>query len=198
MPKKSFFRSLAKKLSLEVVEGDIIKISGIALTALIAIQLVFTKGLHLVEDLKGDVLGSHESAEAEQIVDHSEVEHEPAGGEEDLFKAMVENSRDIVLKWNADGVITYTNPFGAQFFGYSQDDIIGKSIFLLVPGVESETQRDLNQMLRNIQKEPEKYESTANETIKKNGERVWVIWTNSEIETEDGQEILSIGRPSER
>jgi len=195
MPKKSFLRSLAKKFSLEVVEGDIIKVSGIALTALIAIQLVFTKGLHVIEDLKGDVLGAHESAE---VVEEIIATEEADPGNEDLFKAIVENSRNIVLEWNEGGVITYINPFGAQFFGYSQDEITGKSIFLLVPGVESETQRDLNQMLLDIQKDPEKHESTANESIKKNGERAWVIWTNSEIETEAGKEILSIGRAGTR
>lgn len=198
MPKKSLLKSLAKKFSLEVFEGDIIKAAGIALTALVAVQIVFTKGMHLVKDLKSDVLGSHghEAAVVEEV-----VEPEPTVEEiedEDPYKAMVENSRDIVLKWNAGGVITYINPFGAQFFGYSQDEIIDKSIFLLVPGSESETQRDLNQMLRDIQKEPEMHENTENENIKKNGDRVWIIWTNSEIETETGKEILSVGRPSER
>ncbi|MFH0834320.1 MAG: PAS domain-containing protein [Patescibacteria group bacterium] len=194
MPKKSFLRSLAKRFSLEIVEKDIIKISGIVLTALIAIQLVFTKGLHVVEDLKSDVLGSHESAKTEQVVEPEKTEQEV----KDPYQAMVENSRNIVLEWNSGGVITYINPFGAEFFGYGQKEIIGKSIYLLVPGVESESQRDLNQMLRDVQREPEKFENTANENIKKNGERVWIIWTNSEIETKDGTEILSIGRAGQR
>ena len=179
MPKKSFFRALAKKVSLEVIEGDVIKIAGIVLTIIVASQIVITKGVHFVHDLKSDVLGADEHATAEEIV---EPEHPAAESEiEDLYRAMVENSRAIVLKWNADGVITYMNPFGADFFGYEQNEVIGKSIFLLVPGVESESQRDLNQMLREIQNEPETHENTANETIKKNGERVWIIWTNSEI-----------------
>jgi len=195
MPKKSFLRALAEKFSLEVVEGDIIKIAGIALTIIVASQIVITKGAHFVHDLKSDVLGAgeHEAA-AEDVVEPEKTEPEI----KDIYQTMVENSRTIVLEWNAGGVITYINPFGAEFFGYSQDEIIGKSIFLLVPGVESGSQRDLNQMLRDIQREPEKFESTANENIKKSGERVWVIWTNSEVETKDGKEILSIGRAGER
>jgi len=193
MPKKSAKKSLRKKFSLEFLEGDVIKIAGIALTALVATQIVFTKGSHLIKEMSADVLGTHESAEVEL----SATEHEDVISE-DFYKKIVEGSKSVILKWDADGVITYMNPFGAEFFGYTQDEVIGKSIFLLVPGVESETQRDLNELLRDIQKNPEKFQSSANENIKKDGKRVWVIWTNSAIHSDQGGEILSIGNEGSR
>ncbi len=204
MPKKlpaTEQKPAKKKLSLEIFEGDVIKITGIVLTILIAIQIVFVKGSHLVKEMKSDVLGSHESAEIHETEKHGiNLEKIQAGDEEhedftseDFYKKIVENSKTIILKWDLDGMITYMNPFGAEFFGYTQDEIIGKSMFLLVPGIESITKRDLNQVLRDIQKDPAKFRSSENENIKKNGERVWMIWTNTTIHSDGKSEILSMG-----
>jgi PAS domain S-box-containing protein len=191
---------LAKKLSLELLEGNIIKIAGIALTAIVATQIVFTKGFHFVQELRTDVLGVHEVAEEQthtpeesiaeiHTVDYADADSIP----ENFYQAIVENSKNIILKWDSNGVITYMNPFGAEFFGYTQAEIIGKSVFLLVPGVESVSQRDLNQTLSNIQKDPEKFRNSAHENIKKSGERVWVVWVNSSIHNDSEIETLSIG-----
>ena len=203
MPKKSLFKSLAKKLSLELIEGDIIKIAGIALTAIVATQIVFTKGFHFVQELRTDVLGIHEVAEdqthtpEEPIADATEEPIHTVNRAntipENFYQAIVENSKNIILKWDSNGVITYMNPFGAELFGYTQAEIIGKSVFLLVPGVESVTQRDLNQILRDIQKDPEKFRNSSYENIKKSGERMWIVWINSSIHGDNEIETLSVG-----
>lgn len=193
MPKRSPLKSLRRRFSLEFLEGDVIKIAGIALTALVATQIVFTKGSHLIKEMSANVLGTQEPSEVElSIVEREDIVSE------DFYKEIVEGSKSIILKWDTNGVITYMNPFGAEFFGYTQDEVIGKSIFLLVPGVESVTQRDLNQMLRDIQKNPEKFQNSANENIQKSGKRVWVIWTNSAIQNDGKSEILSIGNEGVR
>ncbi|MCK5472228.1 PAS domain S-box protein [Candidatus Gracilibacteria bacterium] len=151
--------------------------------------------------MRADVLGSHNSAETHEIEKHGvspeeiqtdDKEHQDSISD-DFYKKIVENSKNIVVKWDLDGMITYMNPFGAEFFGFTQDEIIGKSMFLLVPGIESITKRDLNQMLRDIQKDPEKFRNSENENIKKNGERVWMTWTNTTIYSDGKSEILSVG-----
>ena len=204
MPKKlpaTKQKPAKKKFSLEFLEGNVIKITGIVLTTLIATQIVFMKGSHLIKEMSADVLGLHESAEIHKTEKHeinseevqAVVEKHEDPISEDFYKKIVESSKSIILKWDLDGMITYMNPFGAEFFGYTQDEIIGKSMFLLVPGIESITKRDLNQVLRNIQKDPEKFRSSENENIKKNGERVWMIWTNATIYNDGKSEILSVG-----
>ncbi|MBU1090003.1 PAS domain S-box protein [Patescibacteria group bacterium] len=200
MPKKlpaTEQKPARKKFSLEFLEGDVIKITGIVLTILVATQIVFVKGFHLVKEMRADVLGSHESAETYETSSTEEtqadIKEQKDSISEDFYKKIVESSKSIILKWDSDGMITYMNSFGAEFFGYTQDEIIGKSMFLLVPGIESTTKRDLNQMLRDIQKDPEKFRSSENENIKKTGERVWVTWTNTAIDIDGKSEILSIG-----
>ena len=209
MPKKisaTEQKTAKKKFSLEFLEGNVIKIAGIILTILIATQIIFMKGSHLIKEMRADILNSHESAEIHETKKHEiNSEEIPAvikkhedSISEDFYKKIVEGSKNIILKWDLDGMITYTNPFGAEFFGYSQDEIIGKSMFLLVPGIESISKRDLNQMLRDIQKNPEKFRSSENENIKKNGERVWMIWTNTAIYSDGKSEILSVGNEKAR
>ena len=50
-------------------------------------------------------------------------------------------------------------------------------------------------MIKDIVTRPEKYASNENENIKRNGERVWIVWTNRPIFNEEGRlkEILCIG-----
>ena len=73
MPKKlpaTKKKPTKKKFSLEFLEGDVIKITGIALTVLVATQIVFVKGSHLIKEMRADVLGSHNSAETHEIEKH--------------------------------------------------------------------------------------------------------------------------------
>jgi signal transduction histidine kinase len=51
-------------------------------------------------------------------------------------------------------------------------------------------------MIEDLEQHPEKYVSNENENIKRNGDRVWISWTNRPIYDESGdlKEILSIGK----
>jgi len=64
----------------------------------------------------------------------------------------------------------------------------------IVPRSES-TGRDLDALIKDIARHPEKYRYNENENMRSNGERVWVAWTNKAIKTKDGRvaEILCIG-----
>ena len=52
-------------------------------------------------------------------------------------------------------------------------------------------------MIKDIVVHPEKYISNKNQNIKKNGERVDILWSNSAIRDKDGNvvEIISVGNP---
>jgi DNA-binding CsgD family transcriptional regulator len=49
--------------------------------------------------------------------------------------------------------------------------------------------------MKDIQKEPDKHLHNENENMRKDGKRVWVVWTNKAITVEEGKpvEILSVG-----
>jgi len=111
------------------------------------------------------------------------------------YRQLVERANSIILRRGKDFTITYINKFALNFFGYTEEEILGKSLLgTIVPETES-TGRDLRQMLRDITAQPEQYANNQNENIRRNGERVWISWTNRPILDEDGNlvEVLSIG-----
>jgi PAS domain S-box-containing protein len=114
---------------------------------------------------------------------------------EQKYRELVEYANSIILRWNSDGRITFLNEFGQRFFGYSADEIIGRYVTdTIVPPSESGG-RDLEELIEIIRTTPEAFEQNINENIRRNGERVWIAWTNRIVRDSQGQvvEFLSIG-----
>lgn len=114
---------------------------------------------------------------------------------ETLYRDLVESANSAILRWTSTGEITFINKFAQQFFGFTLEEITGQNIIgTIVPEVET-SGRDLTSLVRNVAQNPKAFEGHVNENIKKNGERVWVAWTNKPLWDESGQlvEILSIG-----
>ncbi len=111
------------------------------------------------------------------------------------YKELVENANSIILRVKPDGTITFFNEFARTFFGYSEEEILGKHVLgTIVPEVES-TGRDLTALVLEVLKDPDAYTRVENENIRRNGERVWVAWTNKGVFGEDGSlsELLCVG-----
>jgi len=110
------------------------------------------------------------------------------------YRELVENANSIIIRWKPSGEITFANRFAQAFFGYPPGRILGRSVSILVP--ERETSgRDLSRLIGDIIARPEAYASYENENVRRNGERVWVQWTNRALVDESGKvrEILAIG-----
>ncbi|MFC1752530.1 PAS domain S-box protein [Thermoproteota archaeon] len=112
-----------------------------------------------------------------------------------LYKEFAQSSNSIFLCWDVDGYITFFNRFAQEFFGFKENEILGKNVMgTIVPMLES-SGRDLKIMIEDILQYPEKYVNNENENVCSNGRRVWIAWTNKPITNENGciVEILSIG-----
>ena len=115
---------------------------------------------------------------------------------EEKYRDLVESANSIILRWDIEGNITYMNPYGLDFFGYSMEELLGKNVVgTIVPETESTTTRDLTWLMKDIQRDPDKYKNNENENTRKDGRRVWISWTNRAVMDKDGNpaEILSIG-----
>ncbi len=111
------------------------------------------------------------------------------------YRELVENANSIILRWTKEGIVTFLNEFGQKFFGYAEEEIIGRHVVgTIVPETES-TGRDLTTMINEICADPKRFEYNLNENMRRSGERVWIAWTNKVILDENGRmvEILSIG-----
>ncbi len=114
---------------------------------------------------------------------------------EEKYKELVENAHSIILRWGRDGTIHFFNEFAQSFFGYTEDEIIGQNVMgTIVPKTET-SGRDLQVMIESICAHPEYHGANINENMRKNGERVWIAWTNKPVFDEAGNtvEILSVG-----
>ena len=65
----------------------------------------------------------------------------PYDPERQLLAAIVRASRDAIWSWDRDGVITSWNAEAERLFGFSADEIIGKSLLTLVPAERREPAR---------------------------------------------------------
>ncbi|MCP4639897.1 MAG: PAS domain S-box protein [bacterium] len=111
------------------------------------------------------------------------------------YRELVQNANSIILRRTPAGVITFFNEYAQKFFGYSEADITGQNVVgTIVPKVDS-TGRDLAAMIRDIGQSPEAYANNANENMRRNGDRVWIAWTNRPVRDEHGavREVLCIG-----
>ena len=115
--------------------------------------------------------------------------------EEKNYRELVEGANSIIMRRDISGKITFLNKFALNFFGYLEDEIIGKNVVgTIVPAIDSEG-RDLRKMIEDIGRQPENYAININENIRSNGDRAWIAWANRPILNEKGDvvEILCIG-----
>jgi len=111
------------------------------------------------------------------------------------YREIVQNANSIIMRWDPDGRITFFNQYARQFFGYAEDEIVGKNLVGTIVPETNSAGHAVTKMIEGIQQRPEHYETNENENVKKNGERVWVSWTNKAILDAHGNMvgILSIG-----
>ena len=111
------------------------------------------------------------------------------------YRDLVQSANSIMLRLDTKGNIRFINAFAQRFLDFSADEILGKNIVgTIVPEADSAGQ-DLVASIQHLIQHPEKYITHENENMRKNGERVWVAWTNKAIRDGKGQiaEILCIG-----
>jgi PAS domain S-box-containing protein len=114
---------------------------------------------------------------------------------ERLYREVVENANSIILRMDTSGNITFFNRFAQNFLGYTEPEILGKNVIdTIVPPTET-SGRNLKRMIQELIKHPESYQQNENENTRRNGERVWVAWTNKPLLNSQGEieEILCIG-----
>jgi PAS domain S-box-containing protein len=114
---------------------------------------------------------------------------------EQKYRELVESANSIILRWNAQGEVTFLNSFGQQFFGYTAEEIIHQPIIGTIVPITDSAGRDLQDLMQQICLDTRIFEQNVNENMRRDGERVWISWTNKVVLDAQGQvvEILSIG-----
>ncbi|MFZ2396482.1 MAG: PAS domain S-box protein [Smithella sp.] len=148
----------------------------------ISLRAIQSEGKRFYQAVIRDIT---ERKKAEKVLQESERK----------YRELVEYANSIILHWTNDGKITFLNEFGQRFFGYSAEEIIGRHVIgTIVPTIDS-VGHDLIHLMDQICDDPIAFEKNINENILRNGERVWIAWTNRIVRNEQGEitEIMSIG-----
>ncbi|WP_293133603.1 adenylate/guanylate cyclase domain-containing protein [Microcoleus sp. bin38.metabat.b11b12b14.051] len=126
-----------------------------------------------------------ERASAEESLRESEIK----------YRELVENANSVILKIDTEGNITFFNEFAQKFFGYKEEEILGKhAVGTIIPETDT-AGNNLKSLLSNILSNPEEYTTNENESIQRNGSRVWVSWANKPLFDAAGKfaGLLAIG-----
>lgn len=114
---------------------------------------------------------------------------------EQRYRELVESANSIILRMDLDGGIQFINDFAETLFGYSREELLGRSVVGTIVPETSMAGADLRAMIKNILAHPEQYQNNENENLCKDGRRLWINWTNRGILDHRGRMVgvLSVG-----
>ncbi|MEL7561776.1 PAS domain S-box protein [Dehalogenimonas sp. 4OHTPN] len=137
----------------------------------------------------------HANARLEAEISRREQIEQALRRKELKYRHLVDSGNAIILELDTAGRIIFFNHFAERFFGYTESEVIGKSVVGTIVPAKDSADADLEAMIRDIIHRPEDYRLNENENMKKNGDRVWVVWTNQPVYDEAGnlKEILCLG-----
>ena len=130
----------------------------------------------------------HRTAELEQS---REVLRES----EARYRELVEDANSIILRMDSTGRITFFNEFAQTFFGYPAEEVLGQNVVGTIVPEHDSAGVDLRALIADLGVRPERYLTSENENMRRDGSRVWISWTNRPVYDPAGHLIglLSVG-----
>lgn len=105
---------------------------------------------------------------------------------EQKYRQLVEHANSIIIKMDLEGNLTFFNEYAQKFFGFTASEIMGRNVVgTIVPP-------ELREMILEIPKDPAKYQVNENVNVTKDGQGVWVSWSNKPILNSKGQSVGTI------
>jgi two-component system, cell cycle sensor histidine kinase and response regulator CckA len=96
--------------------------------------------------------------------------------------AIITSSADAIIGKTLDGIVTSWNPAAERMFGYTEAEMVGRSIFTLIPESLHAAERELLQRIRR----GERVVLTDAERIRKDGNRIYIALSVSPIKDATG------------
>ncbi|MGC8936767.1 MAG: ATP-binding protein [Candidatus Methanomethylicaceae archaeon] len=111
------------------------------------------------------------------------------------YKELIELANSIILKWDPEGKILWINKYGLDYFGFSEEEVIGRSIYDTFVPKTSIASGEIQKLIDEITQDGVQQYTSINENVKKDGTRVWIHWSSRPIKDEEGRlvAILSVG-----
>lgn len=114
---------------------------------------------------------------------------------EEEYRELVDRANAIILRIDDRGTIRFFNEYAQQFFGFTQEEILGENVIGTIVAPSESACRELSTMAGDITVHPERYGRREYENIRKDGRPVWVAWSNRAILDAHGRlvEMVCVG-----
>ncbi len=111
---------------------------------------------------------------------------------EELYRAVVEEQSEYIIRWKEDNTISFANDAFLAFFNKNKEEVLGKSLLPFFS--EDDKEKIEKRKLRLTHDNP--HSTEVHQILMKDGSIRWHEWTDRLISTSgvDGQEFQSIGR----
>jgi two-component system cell cycle sensor histidine kinase/response regulator CckA len=130
-------------------------------------------------------VSAYPSAEGLSIVAQDVTDRVRAHEASERLAAIVASSDDAIVGKSLDGTVTSWNAAAERIFGYSAEEMVGRSIYTLIPPELHDLERDV---LRRVARgEPGQF--TEAERITRDGRRIVIALTVSPIRDATGQVV---------
>jgi PAS domain S-box-containing protein len=111
------------------------------------------------------------------------------------YRHIIDNANSVIMELDTGGNITFINKFALDFFGFGEAEIIGHNVVGTIVDPEDADAAAWKTMSRDIVASPDAYLQSERGNHRRNGEKVWMVWTYRPILDEAGnlKEMLCTG-----
>jgi PAS domain S-box-containing protein len=111
------------------------------------------------------------------------------------YRELVENANSIILRLDNLGNILFFNEFAQSFFGYKEEEVLGRNAVGTILSGDEYGKRDLSLMINDVGVHPGRNTTREIAHRRRSGERVWVAWTRKVVYGDDASRtgLLCIG-----
>ncbi|ROR32136.1 ATP-binding protein [Inmirania thermothiophila] len=115
---------------------------------------------------------------------------EALAAQETRYRELVENANSAILKLDLTGRITFVNEHAARFFGYEEEELVGRPLLAtLLPGGHAE-------QLARILRDPRSYPVAELTNLRRDGRIVHMLWSHHPLRGTDGRVVgvIAVGQ----
>lgn len=139
-------------------------------------RIVVRVSIAALRDSQGQLIGAVNAFQ--DITERRQAEEAAA-----YLAAVVDSAEDAIVSKTLDGFITSWNKGAETVFGYSEAEVLGKAITLIIPSERVEEEEEILARLR----DGERIEPFETERVTKDGRRVPISLTVSPVKAPDGR-----------